>query len=95
MVFVYEGNFVFHIIMNKYSFFNILMYVGSGKKQKNDADVCQIHCKKQACAIQWCLSRNNYQEPKCTFVINQYESCCIKVRKAFGLSIEGREKKTE
>ena len=35
-------------------------------------------CKKQACAIQYCLARNNYQENKCRDTIHEWELCVKK-----------------
>ena len=33
------------------------VYTGSGKKHAEDAPIEQKLCKKEACAIQWCLAR--------------------------------------
>lgn len=33
-------------------------------------------CKLQACAIQNCLTKNGYNESKCTEVIDQLYLCC-------------------
>ncbi|CDK28338.1 unnamed protein product [Kuraishia capsulata CBS 1993] len=35
-------------------------------------------CKPQACAIQDCLKKANYDESKCTKVIDQLYLCCTK-----------------
>lgn len=35
-------------------------------------------CKPQACAIQKCLQLRNYDESKCTKVIDQLYECCSK-----------------
>ncbi|GMM46376.1 Cmc4 protein [Pichia kluyveri] len=40
------------------------------------SDNCGDPCKSQACAIQNCLKRNNYNESKCTALIDQLYSCC-------------------
>lgn len=37
---------------------------------------CGDPCKPQACAIQGCLKRNNYDESKCTKYIDQLYACC-------------------
>ena len=58
----------------------VFVYQGSGKKQSEEADICQKECKKEACAIQWCLSRNNYQEKKCQHALTQWKSCCERVK---------------
>lgn len=41
-----------------------------------DLAACEQPCKKQACAIQFCLQRRNYQESKCVDVIQRYYDCC-------------------
>uniref|UniRef100_K3WUV0 Cx9C motif-containing protein 4, mitochondrial n=1 Tax=Globisporangium ultimum (strain ATCC 200006 / CBS 805.95 / DAOM BR144) TaxID=431595 RepID=K3WUV0_GLOUD len=38
--------------------------------------ICERLCRKQACAIQFCLQRSGYQERKCAAVIQQYHDCC-------------------
>ena len=38
------------------------VYTGSGKKHAEDAPIEQKLCKKEACAIQWCLARRNHKE---------------------------------
>ncbi|CAG9855997.1 unnamed protein product [Phyllotreta striolata] len=35
-------------------------------------------CKPFACRIQVCLRENNFQESKCTSVINDMKECCRK-----------------
>ncbi|XP_054800328.1 uncharacterized protein LOC129304630 [Prosopis cineraria] len=35
-------------------------------------------CKKQACDIQACLSKNNFIPQRCLQVIEKLESCCEK-----------------
>ena len=35
------------------------VYTGSGKKHSEDAPIEQKLCKREACAIQWCLARRN------------------------------------
>ncbi len=52
------------------------IYKGAGKVQAKDADVCQKNCIKQACQIQLCLSKRNYQEKLCTEVIDIWKKCC-------------------
>ncbi|KAM3581694.1 Cx9C motif-containing protein 4, mitochondrial [Umbelopsis sp. WA50703] len=36
-------------------------------------------CLKEACAIQSCLEKNQYQEKKCQEVINRLRECCEKL----------------
>ncbi|KAG0304545.1 Cx9C motif-containing protein 4, mitochondrial [Dissophora globulifera] len=43
-------------------------------------------CHKQACAIQSCLTKNNYQESRCQDVITQLEQCCQALIEAGGSS---------
>nr|CAG8486222.1 2988_t:CDS:10 [Entrophospora candida] len=43
-------------------------------------------CHKEACAIQACLQKNNYQESKCQESINQLYQCCEKLLKSGGES---------
>ncbi len=42
--------------------------------------IYELKCKKQACAIQWCLSRKNYQEKKCQAELDAYKNCCAKAK---------------
>jgi len=58
----------------------VFVYQGSGKKQNKDADISQRSCTKEACAIQYCLARNNYKEQRCEHVIQQWKSCCNKAK---------------
>ncbi|RLN48840.1 hypothetical protein BBJ28_00003129 [Nothophytophthora sp. Chile5] len=44
--------------------------------------LCERVCKKQACAIQFCLQRRNYQESKCADVIKRYYDCCAAATRA-------------
>ncbi|KAF1786675.1 Mature-T-Cell Proliferation I type [Phytophthora cactorum] len=47
-----------------------------------DKELCERVCKKQACAIQFCLQRRNYQESKCAEVIKRYYDCCAAAKEA-------------
>jgi hypothetical protein len=47
-----------------------------------DLAACEAACKKQACAIQFCLQRRNYQESRCADVIRGYYDCCRSVTRA-------------
>ncbi|GAB9467576.1 Transmembrane protein [Globisporangium polare] len=38
--------------------------------------ICEQLCKKQACAIQFCLQRSDYQERRCAETIKRYYDCC-------------------
>ena len=38
-------------------------------------------CQRQACAIQDCLKKNNYQEEKCQDIIQLMMDCCNTVAK--------------
>ena len=40
----------------------------------------QIKCRKQACAIQYCLNRNNLQQKACREYIEAWEQCRDKAR---------------
>lgn len=55
-------------------------YTGSGKKVAEGAPVEQDACKKEACAIQWCLARRNHQEKYCKDYIVAWKECCDKAR---------------
>ena len=57
-------------------------YTGSGKKQAEGAPVEQTACKKEACAIQWCLARRNHQEKYCLDYIAAWKECCERARAA-------------
>jgi len=57
----------------------VFVYQGAGKKQKKDVEdpcLASKRCRKLACDIQWCLSRNNYQQDKCTEFVERWEDCC-------------------
>ncbi|KAK3810099.1 MAG: DUF1903-domain-containing protein [Benniella sp.] len=43
-------------------------------------------CHKEACAIQACLTKNNYQESRCRDVIEKLEKCCQALIDAGGSS---------
>ena len=45
------------------------------------APVEQKACKKEACAIQWCLARRNHQERYCQAFIQAWEDCCATAKK--------------
>lgn len=47
-----------------------------------EKELCERVCKKQACAIQFCLQRRNYQESKCAEVIKRYYDCCAAATEA-------------
>ena len=38
-------------------------------------------CQRQACAIQECLKKNNYQEEKCQVIIQLMLDCCNTIGK--------------
>ena len=50
----------------------------------------QIHCKKQACAIQYCLARRNLQQNACQAYIEAWEQCRDKAR-----AMDSMKKKNE
>ncbi|CAI5737308.1 unnamed protein product [Hyaloperonospora brassicae] len=50
--------------------------------------LCERMCKKQACAIQVCLRRREYQESKCAAVIKRYYDCCAAATKAEQRSLQ-------
>ena len=56
------------------------VYQGSGKKQPEDAPPEQKLCKKQACAIQWCLAKRNHKEIYCKAEIDSWKECVDKVK---------------
>ncbi|XP_060844765.1 cx9C motif-containing protein 4 [Rhopalosiphum padi] len=49
-------------------------------------------CKKLACAIQKCLSENDFQESRCTKHINNLLECCKKYHE-FSLVCSGMKPK--
>ncbi|KAG3027973.1 hypothetical protein PC120_g5121 [Phytophthora cactorum] len=51
-------------------------------KMATEKELCERVCKKQACAIQFCLQRRNYQESKCAEVIKRYYDCCAAAKEA-------------
>lgn len=71
----------------------VFVYQGAGKKQREDADPCQKNkkCQKLACDIQWCLSRNGYQQSRCTDFVERWESCCEAVRARLAESMKAIE----
>ncbi|KAG2935539.1 hypothetical protein PC119_g134 [Phytophthora cactorum] len=56
--------------------------VGGTLKMATEKELCERVCKKQACAIQFCLQRRNYQESKCAEVIKRYYDCCAAAKEA-------------
>lgn len=56
----------------------------AGEVGEMDLAACEAPCKKQACAIQFCLQRRNYQESRCADVIQRYYECCRSVTRAAG-----------
>mmetsp|Transcript_17353 Transcript_17353/g.28011 ORF Transcript_17353/g.28011 Transcript_17353/m.28011 type:complete len:80 (-) Transcript_17353:706-945(-) len=60
----------------------VFVYQGAGKKQKDKSDPClnNRRCQRLACDIQWCLSRNGYQQAKCVDFVNRWEECCRLVK---------------
>ena len=56
------------------------VYTGSGRKQATDAPLEQTLCKEKACAIQYCLSKNGYQEARCKEVIREWRECAESAR---------------
>lgn len=47
-----------------------------------DHAACEAPCKRQACAIQFCLQQRGYQESRCSAVIERYYDCCRAVTAA-------------
>lgn len=69
--------------------------LGSGRKKSTATERQAFHfvmacddqqCKPQACAIQNCLQLHNYDESKCTKIIDQLYECCSKFYIANGNS---------
>ncbi|KAL7436421.1 hypothetical protein ACHAXH_004504 [Discostella pseudostelligera] len=60
------------------------VYTGKGRRQaqKDDAPPEQKLCAKQACAIQWCLAKRDHKEELCQHIIDEWQTCCEKVRAA-------------
>ena len=52
------------------------IYTGSGKKQSDSASASQKACTKQACAIQYCLARNDHKQIKCQHFVDSWKECC-------------------
>ncbi len=56
---------------------------GTDKLQEHahasDSLPVQSACKKSACAIQWCLVKNNHQQDRCQAYITAWEDCVSKV----------------
>lgn len=42
--------------------------------------LCEARCKKYACAIQYCLERNQYQESRCWKEVGGWNMCCERVK---------------
>ena len=42
--------------------------------------LCEVICKKYACAIQYCLERNGYQEGRCWKEVGNWNMCCDRIR---------------
>jgi hypothetical protein len=56
------------------------VYTGSGKKHSDDAPIEQKMCKKEACAIQWCLAKRNHKEEYCKDFIAAWRACCDRAK---------------
>jgi hypothetical protein len=56
------------------------VYTGSGKKHSDDAPIEQKLCKKEACAIQWCLAKRNHKEEYCKDFIAAWRACCDRAK---------------
>lgn len=56
------------------------VYRGAGKKQAPNADKCVVACKRYACEIQLCLSRNNQMQKRCEQHIHAWNDCCERVK---------------
>ncbi len=65
------------------------VYTGKGRRQaqKDDAPPEQKLCAKQACAIQWCLAKRDHKEELCQNVIEEWQTCCEKVRAAAAAAV--------
>ena len=37
-------------------------------------------CKKEACAIQWCLAKRNHKEEYCKDFIAAWKACCERAK---------------
>jgi hypothetical protein len=72
------------------------VYTGAGRKQNpNETDPGQLNCTKQACAIQWCLSRRNHQEEACRDYIDAWKKCCDKARTAAAIQKHSEQLSTK
>ena len=56
------------------------IYKGSGKKQSESATPEQKKCVKEACNIQYCLAKYQYQQKRCDEVITIWKNCCEKAK---------------
>lgn len=61
------------------------IYKGSGKKQNDNASIEQKKCVKEACNIQYCLAKFQYQQEKCNEIINIWKTCCEKAKADDGI----------
>lgn len=46
--------------------------------------LCEIRCKKYACAIQYCLERHQYQERRCWKEVGNWNLCCDRIKEREG-----------
>jgi hypothetical protein len=67
------------------------IYAGAGKKQAPDADICVQACKKIACEIQWCLSKNNHNQTKCELYVNSWKDCCTRAKESLQTEKDAKE----
>ena len=58
------------------------VYPGAGKKQPDDAPPEQHKCKREACAIQRCLARNDHRQERCEEQVKAWKACCERGRAA-------------
>ena len=64
--------------MSKYT--GQFIYQGSGKKQSSNAAPEQQLCTKEACNIQYCLAKFQYQQEKCDEIITIWKKCCERAK---------------
>jgi hypothetical protein len=63
-------------------------------KNRGELPPEQIVCKQQACAIQRCLVRHDYQEKYCKAIVQEWEKCRDMAR-ASAANKEGTPKQVE
>lgn len=68
------------------------VYTGAGRKQSENADKCVKECKQHACALQYCMAKNNHKQDRCEHFMTLWKECCEYVKSQDAKSPEVSQK---